>query len=139
MNRKIFIYLFLLVATGFLIVSLIFRFRQSSPFQKKRPLTSIKIKNKAIDIGKIPVADEAKAAFIIYNTGTNDLYIYKVEVSCNCTSGALTKESVAPGDSVAVTVKYNKKIEGYFFQDVLIYGNFKTSPEILSFEGYLID
>ncbi len=141
MNRKILIYLFLIVSIGVLILSLVIRYGQGSSFQKSNilQLTSIKIKDKAIDIGKIPVADEAKTVFILYNTGTNNLYLDKIEVSCQCTSGEVTKEAIAPGDSVSIMVQYNKKIEGYFFQDVLIYGNFETSPEILSFEGYLTD
>ena len=141
MNRKRVTYLFLIVSIGVLIFSLVVRYGQSSSPQESNmlKLTSIKINDKKLDIGKTPVADEAKTEFILHNIGTENLYIDRIEVSCHCTSGEVTKEAIAPGDSVSIMVQYNKKIVGYFFQDVLVYGNFETSPEILSFEGYLVD
>ena len=146
MNRMISIYLFLIVSIGVLIFSLVVRYGQSPSSQESETLqesnmlklTSIKINDKSLDIGKIPISDEAKTEFVLHNIGMENLYIDRVEVSCQCTSGEVTKGAIAPGDSVPIMVSYNKKMEGYFFQDVLVYGNFDTSPEILSFEGYLV-
>jgi hypothetical protein len=103
------------------------------------PSTSIDIKDKSLDIGKIPISSEASSAFVLYNLGPENLFIDRIEISCICTSGNVPVEAIFPGDSTIITVKTNKDSEGYFFTDVLVYGNFETSPEILSFEGYLID
>lgn len=146
MKNKLVIYLFFSVSMATLIASLVLRYgqhsnlKESSSLRERKilKLTSVKIENRAIDIGKTPLGEQAKATFIIQNTGTESLYIDKIEVSCQCTSGEVSDEAIAPGDSVPITVQYNKNIVGYFFQDVLVYGNFETSPEILSFEGYLV-
>lgn len=106
---------------------------------KTKGSTMIRINNNRAELGKIDILNEVDAEFIIKNIGSEHLYIDHIEVSCNCTSGEVTKEAIAPGDSVSIFVTYNKKIPGYFYQDVLVFGNFSTSPEILSFEGYLMN
>lgn len=137
-------YLLLIASVGVLIFSLVLKYGKGSPAEvpaelevsNTPALTNILINDKAHDIGKVPAADEASTEFVIHNTGSTDLYIDRVEVSCTCTSGDVTQDAISPGDSVKVKVTYNKTIEGYFFQDVLVYGNFESSPEILSFEGF---
>jgi archaellum component FlaF (FlaF/FlaG flagellin family) len=141
LKLKIGPYLLLLLSLGILAFSLINRFKDLIPSNENdnNSLTSIIVKNKSIDLGKINILKPAKAEFTLYNTGNEKLHIDKIETSCHCTYGEIPDQVIFPGDSVSIVVQYNKIKSGYFFQDVLIYGNFWTSPEILSFEGYLIE
>lgn len=148
MNRKTLTYLFFIGSMGFLIFSLVSRYGDKLPFfgndtPKSRSstmgLTNIKIKDRALDVGKVPISSEASSEFVLYNLGPGNLFIDKVDVSCTCSTGGVELAAIFPGDSTFITVKTNKKSEGYFYTDVLVYGNFETSPEILSFEGYLVE
>jgi hypothetical protein len=124
-----------------LVVILITKFTKKSfyPTDQSLPITSVAISNKTIDVGRVNIKEEVDIFFILHNTGIQNLYIDRIEVSCHCTSGVVSGKAILPGDSLLIPVKYNKKVSGYFYQDVLVYGNFDTSPEILSFEGYLVE
>lgn len=135
------LYILLGASVGVLLVSLVYRYSWVDVPEEKKTvkLTSIAFKTRGIDIGKLFISDEVTANFTIYNTGDEYLYIDKVEVSCHCTSGEVPLDAVMPGDSVVIFVQYNKKKVGSFYQDILVYGNFESSPEILSFEGHLVE
>lgn len=131
----------------FFVISLIFLFcsflnsyifRASFFTNTESVMTTVSIKEKYIKAGKIDLGSEIKTEFNIKNSGNNDLFINMVKVYCSCSSTTKINEAISPGDSVKVLVEYEKKIPGYFFTDVLTYGNFDGSPLILSFEGYLV-
>jgi hypothetical protein len=104
-----------------------------------RKITSVYVKEKKINVGKVNLREQAQANFYIRNIGQDTLIIDNVEVSCNCTALSTISAGVAPGDSVFITVAYTKEIAGYFYSDIIIEGNFHNSPAILSFEGYLLN
>jgi hypothetical protein len=124
-----------------MIFSLGVRYVRQSHYKENEPkkLTTIQINNKKVNLGKVLNNRETKTVFFLHNTGSENLHIENVEVSCSCSSSTASHTTIAPGDSIPITVTYNKKTLGYFYTDVIVRGNFEKSPEILSFEGYLVD
>lgn len=106
--------------------------------ETERTATNILVRAKKIDVGKVNSRDAAKADFFVLNVGKDTLFVEKVDVSCSCSTLTASDIAVAPGDSAKITVAYTKTVSGYFYSDVLIYGNFPNSPAILGFEGYLL-
>lgn len=132
--------IFLFLAIGFLLVSIYVNLLHD----KNKSLnftnyTNVDFNVKAINLGKINGKENAKGEFFIKNTGNEDLIIEKIEVSCSCSTVGITNQSITPGDSMSIKVLYNRNTIGYFYSDVIVFGNFSTSPEILSFEGNLIN
>jgi hypothetical protein len=103
-------------------------------------LTDILIVERHIDLGKIKRQETTAASgkYYVVNVGKNDLEIADIEVSCQCTALETFQDLIRPGDTAEIHVEYSKNKLGYFYSDVLIHGNFNKSPEILSFEGFLI-
>ena len=100
--------------------------------------TQVVILNKEIRLGKLDKDDQASAVFELINVGKEDLRVEHVEVSCSCTSGEIPELPTAPGDTLRLVVSYDKSKPGYFFQDVLFYGNFEISPLVVSFDGTIL-
>ena len=86
MNKKKLTLLFFIGSMGFLIFSLVIRFGNKLPFLANDTsrsgntmfLTNIKIKDRALDIGKVPVSSEAGSEFVLYNLGLENLFIDQV-------------------------------------------------------------
>lgn len=73
------------------------------------------------------------------NTGDVPLVITQVKSSCGCTAAQYPHESVAPGDTAAVTLSYSsRKIPGEFEKDVLVYTNGTPRKSILIVRGLVI-
>jgi hypothetical protein len=132
------VYLFLICSILLLIASLSWRYISYFSNEEKQSLklTEIKVNKNNIDVGKVTDRKYASGKFYIKNVGDFDLILNDVKVSCACSSITFLQERILPDDSVAVTVQYNKNTGGYFYSDVLVYGNFSGSPKILSFEGF---
>jgi hypothetical protein len=107
----------------------------SSKDKETSGFTNVIVRNRIIDLGRIHGLEDITVNFILINAGNDTLRLEKIEVSCHCTSGVLSLAPVAPGDSVVIPVTYTKRQEGFFYEDILVYGNFTTSPERLSFQG----
>lgn len=147
MNRSRIIYLIFTMSIAIFIFAYVNRHSsQISPVGSivdrydKSVITTIKVSNSELNVGKITVdeAHTARTYAVLHNTGNNNLYIDRVEVSCQCTSGDIPKRAVVPGDSIAIEIAYNKTMPGFFYSDVIIHGNFEDSPALLSFEGQLV-
>ena len=84
-------------------------------------------------MGKIKQQDQAIAVnYVIYNTGTNDLYIRDVKPDCKCTAGVVDKtKPIQPGDSTQVTLKYGPKHPGVFQVSAVVEMNARQSPLLL--------
>ncbi|MFZ6664963.1 DUF1573 domain-containing protein [Peijinzhouia sedimentorum] len=102
-------------------------------------LTKVEFLNQKIDLGRVKGDKLIETEFILINKGNSKLVIDHVEVSCDCTAGEIMNEFTNPGDSLKIRVMYNKIRYGFFYQDVMVYGNFETSPQFVSFEGFIID
>ena len=87
----------------------------------------IKFSSPSADLGKMKVTDEKNAEFILENTGTKPLQLFKVSTSCDCTFGQITIDgekspefgmhsknlwsgSIEPGKKATLTVVYRPSI-----------------------------
>ncbi|WP_422354471.1 DUF1573 domain-containing protein [Roseivirga pacifica] len=144
MIKKLLTYVFFLGALAFLTTVIFQRQKQTSTHStviySSDFVTKISFKEKNIKVGTISIdkAHEARGYITIYNTGEHNLFINKLEVSCSCSSGDIPKRPISPNDSIKLEITYNKTIPGYFYSDVLVHGNFESSPAIFGFEGQLI-
>ncbi|MCX7637477.1 MAG: DUF1573 domain-containing protein [Cyclobacteriaceae bacterium] len=141
MIKRVSVVTFFILSVAVLIYSILSRKRDFEKSQTKMMLkknTQIHIKNRKFNLGKIKDFNQAKTQFYVHNVGLDTLFIENIEVSCDCTTLSGIGASVPPGDSLLISVAYTKKRFGYFYSDILIYGNFLNSPAMLSFEGYLL-
>lgn len=141
MIRKTVIYFFFIISSAISMLTIVkWKAGPSTkgPMYQQKSLTKIFIKKKKINLGKVNSLDQAKETFYVRNVGRDTLYIENIEVSCNCTALSGVGEHVLPGDSIPITIAYTKNRPGFFYSDILIYGNFYNSPALLSFEGHLL-
>jgi hypothetical protein len=68
---------------------------------------SLKVDNPNFDFGSIHEDDVVPHTFVIKNTGTTDLVIENVKPSCGCTMVDIPLESIPPGGSSEISVKFN--------------------------------
>lgn len=99
------------------------------------PATTIEILNPQLKLGQVLNPADAYGYLKIVNTGPSDLLIDHVETSCDCTSSEYKTEKISPGDTLSLKISYIKRKVGYFYQDIMIYGNFPSSPLLCSIEG----
>lgn len=100
-----------------------------------RPLTQITILNPQIKVGDVASVNEAFGYIQLVNSGLNPLFLDHIETSCDCTTGEFKEAEVKPGDTLSIKVNYIKRKTGYFYQDIMLYGNFSDSPAMVSIEG----
>lgn len=60
-----------------------------------------------IDFGSFRAREHQEAVLMMYNIGTDTLVIKDISADCGCTVPKYSRRPVAPGDSVAVTVRFN--------------------------------
>jgi hypothetical protein len=101
-------------------------------------LLSVKWKNTAVDLGKIPQNIPAKAEFVFTNTGQNPVVIAHVQTSCGCTQPEWTKEPIASGATGKVSAVYNAVNMGPFSKTATV--TFSNSPQsaLLSIHGEVV-
>jgi hypothetical protein len=100
-------------------------------------LTTVRFSDSLIDVGtnkyKVPV----KANFVVYNTGTNDLYISSVVPDCHCTVASFSKDPIHPVDSSIITLKYDASNLGPFQSSAMVTTNSATPTTLLIFRGII--
>ncbi len=67
----------------------------------------IEISPSSFDSGDIEYGDVKEYVFQVKNTGNQVLEIKKVATSCGCTTAEVDKESIAPGETANLNVKYD--------------------------------
>lgn len=102
------------------------------------------------DLGKMSVKDEKTAEFIIENTGSKPLQLYKISSSCDCTFGRLDIEgnkspelgmharnswtgTIEQGKKAVVSVIYRPSImpvSGIVTRDVYVQTNDPENPKL---------
>lgn len=72
-------------------------------------MTDLKIINKAIDLGEVKKDTLISTEFKITNSGENKLYLFDINLDCDCTSYSLNKNGINKLDTLTITLKYNTK------------------------------
>lgn len=98
------------------------------------PLTNLRIKNKIIKLDGIKEGVLTNARYIIYNTGSNPLFIEYVNPDCSCTGYEVSDSITYPGDSLEIVLKFNSagKI-GANFMNAVVKANTPVALYKLSF------
>lgn len=89
------------------------------------------IKNKGVGKVRVPVF----ADFVVYNTGTQDLIIQKIEPDCHCTSTNCTKAKVIPNDSAVIRLMYDAENEGPYQSTAVVTTNTEPRSTLLILRG----
>lgn len=90
----------------------------------------IEFRNKIHDFGRININIQyARTTFIFKNTGDRPLVISSAVASCGCTTPDWTRDSVMPGDSGHIDVRYETiGRPGSFRKTITVYCNSVTQP-----------
>lgn len=90
--------------------------------------TSIKFESKEFDFGTITSGEHVSHRFKFKNTGSENLYINKIEASCGCTVVNYSKEAILPGAESYIEIVFDSSnYHGLQIKDVTVYAN--TKPE----------
>jgi hypothetical protein len=99
------------------------------------PLTTVRFSTKFLDVGEKKLDSPVRGAFLVYNTGSNKLYIQDVLPDCHCTVASYSTAAIPPGDSTVVTLKYDSTRLGPFQSSAQISTNSNPSPTLVIFRG----
>ncbi|MFT4677952.1 MAG: hypothetical protein ACI84C_001038 [Flavobacteriales bacterium] len=80
------------------------------------------------DYGTIQQGGDGACEFTVSNTGTEPLIIAKCKGSCGCTVPKCDKNPVLPGETSAISVKYDTKRVGPINKSVTITSNASNEP-----------
>lgn len=69
----------------------------------------LKISRSRINIGEVKKGDDVTHNFILKNIGTEEVSIIDYQTSCNCTGIDVSKNTISPSDSVAITMTIDTK------------------------------
>jgi hypothetical protein len=98
-------------------------------------VTSINFPITIIETGSHKLMIPVKVSFVVYNTGSNDLYIQKVEPDCHCTVADFSKKPIPPKDSAYVILKYDAANPGPFQSSAIVTTNSQPAATLLVFRG----
>ncbi|HWO57410.1 MAG TPA: DUF1573 domain-containing protein [bacterium] len=107
----------------------------------------LKIAEENFDFGYTPEGLPVMHKYWAHNVGTDTLKIIRVRPSCGCTSVPLTKNRLAPGDSVSLALKFDtRRFKGKLSKTATVETNdtlttankLKFTAEVGMFEGIMI-
>ncbi len=98
----------------------------------------IDVDNPVYDFGRLFGASAVTHGFIISNVGDEPLSILDVRTSCGCTTTALSKSELAPGESVELEATVDlTNFSGHINQTISEYRGSDPSFLVLSFPSSL--
>ena len=99
----------------------------------------IKFDQEVLDYGTINKGDEPLRLFKFTNDGKSPLIITNCQGSCGCTVPECPKESIMPGQSGELKVRYDTKRIGNFNKTVTVKSNASNSVVYLKIKGVVLD
>lgn len=83
------------------------------------------------DLGNIFEGTVTERELTVINSGNDTLFVKSVTTSCGCTVAKLSKTSVAPNDSIIVSISFTSKGNlGKFKRDIYIFSNDSTRSKV---------
>lgn len=101
----------------------------------KEANTTITFNTNEINLGKISRTEKARIKFTIWNTGKNIVRISHIDLSCECLNIENEITEINPGDSTCLNIIFHPDDIGKFQREILLYGNFDSSPKLLTITG----
>jgi len=97
----------------------------------------LRLDTTALDLGFVSADTVAVGRMAFRNDGNRPLVVYDTFTDCGCTVASYTKDTIAPGGTGAVTVRFNGKGRepGAFRKVVRIRSNAINSREFFSVVG----
>ena len=89
---------------------------------------SILVDKEVHDYGDIPFSGDGTCEFKVTNSGTEPLILSKCKGSCGCTGTKFAPNTIIPGESSVITVKYDTKRPGPINKSVTINSNATNEP-----------
>lgn len=103
--------------------------QQAPPDTTEGPAPRISIQPRDWDYGYLPKGVSVSHIYTIKNEGDDTLRITNVRPSCGCTSAPLSKNVLAPGESVDLKVNFNSQnFLGQVTKTVHIQSNDQSAP-----------
>jgi hypothetical protein len=101
------------------------------------PTTTLTFKDSIYDFGESVKGKEVVHVFEFTNTGKENLIIADAKAGCGCTVPEWPKEAIKPGESGAITVKYNGSGSGQVTKTVTVTANTNPATRVLTIKGYV--
>jgi hypothetical protein len=89
---------------------------------------AISVDKEVHDYGTVPFGGNGACEFKVTNTGTEPLILSKCKGSCGCTVPTCEPNPILPGQSSAISVKYDTKRPGPINKSVTISSNAVNEP-----------
>lgn len=102
------------------------------PVETPAPAAVINLPELGFHFGQVKEGAIVQHDFIIKNTGTTDLCIYKVDAACVCTTAQPVPQLIKPGGEgiLKVTLNTARKFDGEYVEELTIYSNDPLQPFI---------
>lgn len=109
----------------------IFQFFPPMSAEDSAMVQKARVPELSFNYGGIRQGEKRSHDFVIYNDGKKDLLIYKAKSSCGCIHTALSKTTIAPGDSALIKIDFDSfGKEGKDSRSVSVYLNDPAMPEL---------
>ncbi|MEM7655785.1 MAG: DUF1573 domain-containing protein [Bacteroidota bacterium] len=95
----------------------------------------IEFDNTTHEFGTLQKGDPAEHTFTFTNTSDAAITLQRVKASCGCTTPSWTRESIEPGGSGTIDVKYNSNRVGAFTKTVTVTYEEGARPVVLYIKG----
>jgi hypothetical protein len=127
--------LFLILVTGFTLVSAQNVITTDVPQTEESSNATIDFVSKVVDYGTIEHNADGARKFVFTNNGTEPLLIKNAKGSCGCTVPTWPREAIAPGATAEIGVKYATNRVGKFTKTITLTTNASKKPVILTVKG----
>lgn len=103
--------------------------------KKQELITQVEVSSMQLGFGSFDWQEAQTTIFSLRNTGKYPLVIQDITTSCGCTSVEYSKEPVASGKSLDITVTYKADHPEHFNKTISVYCNATASPMQLKIMG----
>jgi len=87
------------------------------------------------DYGVIAKGSAGTCVFKFTNEGKGPLILKIVAPSCGCTSTSWSKDTIAPGKTGQIDIKYKTNVAGSFSKSITVKSNASNSSVLLQIKG----